>query len=129
MRQVGLSIPVACALLTMSSLAAFGANTGFLNDTAIAALTEDDRKIQVETAVNVLESSAEKSAKDWTNPATGSSGRVESSGNFKSEDGLHCRKMKLFTRAKGIESQFAFPVCKKPSGEWFIASGKKLTNA
>ena len=128
MRQVSVISPLMCALLMMTPGVAFSANAGFLNDTAITALTDADRKIQLDTALVVLESADPKSTKEWQNPTTGSSGRIETLGNFKSEDGLHCRKMKLFTRAKGIESQFAFPVCKKVTGEWFIASGKQLTS-
>jgi surface antigen len=126
MRQASVISPLVCVLLTMTPGVAFSANAGFLNDTAITALTDADRKIQLDTALAALESTDPTSTKEWRNPTSGSSGRIETLGNFKSEDGLHCRKMKLFTRAKGIESQFAFPVCKNTNGEWFIASGKKL---
>lgn len=103
------------------------AGAAFLKDTAMADLTDADLKLQNETAISVLEDPASDASKEWNNPNSGSSGRSESLGNFKSDDGLHCRKLRLWTQAKGIESRFAFPVCKGEDGTWFIASGKKLS--
>jgi hypothetical protein len=123
------SLRIACALLTILPAALFAANAGFLKDTALAYLTDEDRRMQTDTALSVLDDVAAKAAKDWRNPKTGSSGRSESLGNFRSEDGLHCRKLRLLTSARGIDSQFSFPVCKSAAGEWFIASGKHLTAA
>jgi surface antigen len=125
--QLSITTGVLLAALVATATVSFAGNLGFLNDTAIAALTDEDRKMQLDAAVSALESADGKATREWTNPATHSFGRTESSGNYKSEDGLHCRKMKLFVQAKGIESQFAFPVCKGADGEWFIATGKTLT--
>jgi len=118
------------SLLTMlATTSVFAANAGFLKDTALAYLTDEDRRLQTDTAISVLENVDAAAAKDWKNPKTGSSGRSESLGNFRSQDGLHCRKLRLSTTARGIDSQFSFPVCKSAAGEWFIASGKQLTPA
>jgi hypothetical protein len=127
--QVTLSIAYALILIISASNQALAGNETFLSDTAIAALTEADRKLQLDAVLSVLESTDAKAAKEWQNPQTGSSGRSESVGNFKSDEGLHCRKLRLFTQSRGIDSQFAFPVCKNASGEWFIASGMRLTRA
>lgn len=104
----------------------FAGNLSFLNDTAVASLTDADRKLQLDAARAVLESPDATSSAEWSNPDSGSSGRVQSLGNLESEDGLHCREVRLYCKAKGVASQFAFPVCKDPKGDWFIASGKKL---
>lgn len=122
-----LAVLLLSASLPCSSVLA--ANAGFLKDTALTYLTDDDRKMQVATALAVLEGADANGAREWSNPATGASGRSQSLGNFKSSDGLHCRKLKLSTQAKGIDSEFAFPVCKGKDGEWFIASGKELKKA
>jgi hypothetical protein len=125
-----LSARIACAVLTLvPTNPLFAANAGFLKDTALAYLTDEDRRMQTETALSVLDDANATSVKAWQNPKTGSSGRSESLGNFRSEDGLHCRKLRLSTTAKGIDSLFSFPVCRSAAGEWFIASGKRLTAA
>jgi len=124
------SASIACALLAiLPTTVLFAANAGFLKDTALAYLTDEDRRMQTQTAISVLDDADATAAKDWKNPKTGSSGRSESLGNFRSNDGLHCRKLRLLTTAKGIDSQFSFPVCKNAQGDWFIASGKQLTPA
>lgn len=120
-------VQFACAWLALGPIAALAGNTGFLNDTAIAALSDEDRKLQLEAALQALESTELNASRDWRNPASGASGRIDSFGKFRTDDGLRCRQVTLFARAKGIESQFAFPVCQRTSGEWFIASGMKLT--
>src|SRR5687768_17613154 len=114
------SAQIACAVLTiLTTTPLLAANAGFLKDTALAYLTDEDRRMQTQTAIAVLDDVAAKAAKDWKNPKTGASGRSESLGNFRSNDGLHCRKLRLLTTAKGIDSQFSFPVCKNAGGEWF----------
>lgn len=111
-------------LLYVASLGAAG--LGFLKDSALVALTDADRKLQLETALRVLDGPGMQESSEWKNPESGSSGRVEAQGKFTAEDGSYCRKLSLQTRANGVESQFSFPVCKDPHGQWFIASGKKI---
>lgn len=103
------------------------AGLGFLRDTALPALTDADRKLQGDAILGVLEDANPRTVKEWSNPKSRASGRVQTLGNFQSDAGLHCRKLQMSTLAKGIDSQFSFPVCKSASGEWFIASGMKLT--
>lgn len=121
-------------LAIVLALCAFGAtpavraaNKSFLHGTALVNLRDSDRKLQNEAALQALEDPDTNALREWKNPESGHSGRAQSSGHYKSEDGLGCRKLKLWTQAKGIENQFAFPVCKTQDGAWFIASGKKLT--
>jgi hypothetical protein len=110
-------------------LQAVAAGATFLKDTAIAALTSEDLKLQSDAALSVLEDKNPRAAKEWANPQSNASGRIQSLGNFKSEDGMHCRKLQLAASARGIDSQFSFPVCKVEGGEWMIASGMKLSPA
>jgi surface antigen len=123
----------ALVMLLTAAAAAFAyqanlhaAGTAFLKDTALAFLTEEDRRLHLAAALDVLEGSDPDGSKEWRNPATGASGKSRSLGNLKSSEGLHCRKLKLTVDAKGITTEFAFPACKGNDGEWFIASGKTL---
>ena len=102
-------------------------NATFLSDSAQASMTSDDRKLQGEAALSVLADANPTAVKEWSNATSGSSGRAESLGNLRSSDGLQCRELKLHSQAKGVASQFVFPVCQDADGEWFIASGMKLT--
>lgn len=104
-------------------------NLGFLEDSAISFLTPADVELQRKAALSVLASNDPHSAQEWKNSSSGYSGRVQGLGAFNSDDGLMCRKLKIRTQARGVESEFVFPFCKDASGEWFIASGKRLLKA
>lgn len=120
---------VLMSVAVLSGAAAFAANSSFLDQSAMTNLTDEDRKLQLDAAMGVLEADAASSSREWKNPSSGASGQADTLGNFKSDDGLHCRKLRLRTTARGVDSRFEFPVCKQADGEWFIASGKKLTRA
>lgn len=118
-------------IVTMIALCAIASpclagNLTFMRGTSFAQLDETDRALQLEAARQVLESDDGQAQQEWSNALSGASGRVRSLGIFRSEDGLHCRKVRVSSTAKGVESQFMFPVCKTTEGDWLIASGKKL---
>jgi surface antigen len=104
-------------------------NLGFLKNTASALLTDEDRELQRAAIMAVLEDANAKSAKDWKNPQTGHSGSIQSLGNYRSDDGLPCRKLKISNHADGLQNEATYPVCKTAEGEWIAASGKKLAKA
>lgn len=120
---------LAALCLACVPVVASAANTSFLRHTAFAALTSEDVEIQNQAAVDVLEDASPRAAKEWTNPRSSASGRVEGHGDFQSEGGLHCRKLRVSAHARGIDSQFSFPVCRAKNGDWYIASGKELSPA
>jgi|HigsolmetaAR201D_1030396.scaffolds.fasta_scaffold07405_6 surface antigen len=120
-----IQIATAIALCAAAS-PCFAGNLTFLSGTSFAQLDETDRALQLEAARQVLESDDRQAQQEWSNPRSGASGRVRSLGIFKSEDGLHCRKVRVSSTANGVESQFTFPVCRTTAGDWLIASGKNL---
>ena len=116
-------------LLVSTAPALFAGNESFLKDTPLAALNDEDRELQRQAAFAVLDAENAMSSKEWKNPQTGAWGEIRGLGNYRSEDGLHCRKIKIFTEAESMKYESTFPVCKTPAGEWMFASGKKLTKA
>jgi surface antigen len=119
---------VSLAMLAHCFMAtAYSNNLDFLNSTTAAHLTDEDRRLQLQAASAVLEAEAPKGKQQWSNPQTGSSGSIESLGNYRAEDGLHCRKITISTHAAGRDNRSTFPVCKGADGSWFFASGKKMT--
>jgi len=104
-------------------------NLGFLKNSAAALLTDEDRELQRDAMMTVLDDENATTQKEWKNAQTGHSGSIKSLGNYRSEDGLHCRKLKIANLADGLKNEATYPVCKTPEGEWIAASGKKLTKA
>lgn len=99
----------------------------FLQDSPGVVFTEEDRRLQSDAAMAVLNDTNPHLTKEWKNPATGNSGSFQGLGNLRSEDGLHCRKIKILSDAAGRKNQMVFPVCRTAEGDWMFASGKKLT--
>lgn len=106
-----------------------GQNLTFLQDVPGVTFTDEDRKLQSDAAIAVLSDPNPRRSKEWKNPATGHSGSFQGLGNLRSEDGLHCRKIKIFSEAAARKNQMTFPVCQTAEGDWMFASGKKLTPA
>lgn|SRR5690606_7211417 len=120
---------VAMLVLGLSAMLSHAGNLTFLRNTSFALLDDTDRALQLDAAKRVLESDDARSSQEWTNPSSGSSGRVQSLGIFKSEDGLHCRKVRVSSTSQGVESRLTIPVCRTSDGDWLIASGKQLERA
>jgi surface antigen len=104
-------------------------NLGFLKNTVAALLTDEDRELQRAAMTAVLDDDNPTTQKEWKNSQSGHSGSIRSLGNYRSEDGLHCRKLKIANLADGLKNEATYPACKTPEGEWIVASGKKLTKA
>ena len=122
--RIGSALIAAAVLLP---LAAPAAGLGFLRRTPIYYFTDGDLKLMSDAALQILNGSDPSAQREWNNPKTGYSGKVQGLGRFKSSDGLDCRKLKLWNQAKGIEGESTFPVCRSAGGEWQLASGKELT--
>jgi hypothetical protein len=125
--RVVLSVLASSMLLLSSGAGAAG--LGFLKNSPLYYFNQADMKLMNEAARAVLDAPEANGQREWKNPKTGHSGKVESLGNFRSADGETCRKLKLWNQAKGIESESVFPVCKTGNGDWQLASGKELTKA
>lgn len=97
-----------------------------LRETPVMYLTETDKKLQRDAALFVLEHAQPTASREWRNPLTGFSGRIEGQGDLISDPGLRCRKIKVVAQVKGAESVFVVPLCKDASGEWLFASALKL---
>lgn len=127
--SAGLSVlAVSLGVMVLPTLAQ-AATLDFLENTALSFLKQADMELQRDAALRALENGDPRSTQEWKNAASGYSGRVQGLGAFNSDDGLACRKLKIWTQAEGVESEFVFPFCKDASGEWFIASGKRLSRA
>lgn len=118
---------IATLILTMLASLSGAQNLTFLEDTPGVTFTDEDRKLQLDAAIAVLSDSNPRLSKKWKNPATGHSGSFEGLGNLRSEDGLHCRKIKILSEAAQRKNRMILPVCQTAEGDWMFASGKKLT--
>jgi hypothetical protein len=99
------------------------AGLGFLKNSPMYYFTDEDMKMLYDTAKTVLNDPDPTAARDWVNPKSKYSGKIESLGAFKSTTGLKCRKVRVSTQAKGIDNVAIYPVCQTADGQWKLASG------
>ena len=102
--------------------------TDILGNTPLLKMSDADKKLQYEAVMDVLESSDVHAVREWENKKTGFKGRVDAQGDMTSADGLRCRRLQLRMQLNGSQSLFTFPFCKDAQGQWFIASGKKVSD-
>lgn len=102
------------------------ANLSFLKNTPYYYFTEQDLQLMFDTANQVLNDPNPTVVREWSNPKNKYSGKVEGLGSVKSTDGLQCRKLRIWTQAKGLENLATYPVCKTAQGEWQLSSGREL---
>ncbi|GFE85813.1 RT0821/Lpp0805 family surface protein [Steroidobacter agaridevorans] len=102
--------------------------TDILGNSALLRLSDEDKKLQYQAVVDVLESSDVHAVREWENKKTGFKGRVDAQGDMTSADGLRCRRLQLRMQLNGSQSLFTFPFCKDEQGQWFIASGRKFSD-
>ena len=95
-------------------------NTMFLRNSPIAHLDEQDRKILRETIEEVLES-PDGTVLDWSNPDTGSHGRVKVLDTHEDLDTI-CRNLRARNQARGRQADGIYRLCKAADGSWKFAS-------
>lgn len=123
-------VVAASAMVTfLVTAASHAAGLGFLKETPLYYFGTADRALMQEAVQKVLADPAPNAVQEWRNPKNGYSGKAQGAGAFRSEDGLECRKLRLWLQAKGIETDSIYPVCRDKEGAWRLASGKSLTPA
>lgn len=114
------------AFVAVAAFPAHAAGLGFLKETPLYYFGDADRKLMNDAVVAVLDDESGEATKEWSNPRTGYSGKVQGTGKFRSEDGLDCRRLKIWMQARGVESESLYPVCRDNRGTWRLAAGKSL---
>ena len=111
---------VLLALFLAPSGVGAATNLGFLKNAPIGQFKEEDMKMMRAAADDLLREDTKGASREWHNDKTGNSGRLEILDVFTSEDGRHCKKLLVVTRAKSQEQQSSYPLCAAPDGRWLI---------
>jgi|KBSMisStaDraftv2_1062788.scaffolds.fasta_scaffold26503_3 surface antigen len=108
------------ALAMVHAAAGNATNFGFLKNAPVGQFKEEDVKMMRAAADELLREDAKGASREWHNEKTGNSGRFEILDIFTSQDGRHCKKLLVVTRAKSQEQQSVYPLCAAPDGRWLI---------
>jgi len=101
-------------------ITAYAGNLSFLADTPVAHFNSEDLALMKETANKVLDSPDTNSQQSWSNPRTRSSGMAQVRGEFTAANGTPCRRLRIVNRARGLESDATYTVCKTADRGWIF---------
>jgi hypothetical protein len=92
----------------------------FLRESPLSRFTEQDFEILRNAAGRVLSSSDARAAQDWSNDATGNSGKITALSQFTATDGRLCKRLKLDARSPEFDGSWTYTVCRGADGDWKI---------
>jgi hypothetical protein len=110
-----------CFLAMMSfSIPALSVNFGFLYDSPVQYFNNVDWQMLDNAAEEALDHYPNGRIATWENPKTHNGGYVQPLTQTKQE-GMPCRKLKIYIRAHERSDQYIFTFCKSKS-DWKIRS-------
>lgn len=111
---------MALVALTLGPNAARAANLSFLRNSPLSYFQKEDVDLMMKNARAVLDSTDPSAKHTWSNPRTGASGFAQVTGQFTTADGARCKRLRVFNKAKTVEGQATYPVCKSGDRDWAI---------
>jgi hypothetical protein len=94
----------------------------FLRESPLSRFTEKDFEILKSAARVVLNSDNPGAAQDWSNDASGNSGKITALSQFTATDGRLCKRLKLDARSPEFDGSWTYTVCRGTDGDWKIDS-------
>jgi len=106
---------LASVLLFAAAPVALAFNYGFLRQSVLEKLTEQDVEIGSRMTREALDSGEDR---EWSNPATGASGTIRILGTVDVDSHQVCRRARLDVTAGGRSGGGNYTLCQTPSGAW-----------
>ena len=101
-------------------ITASAGNMSFLANSPVAYFNPDDMELMRQSATKVLEASDPNSRETWSNAKTGASGIAQVRGQFTASNGTPCKRLRIVNRARGLESDATYTVCRSPDQGWIF---------
>jgi hypothetical protein len=125
-RRAGAAVGSLALLLLLPCIAQAAAGLMFLRESPLSRFTEDDFTMLRHAAGIVLSSESSDASQDWSNPATGNSGRITATSRFIAADGRPCARLKMDARSAEFDGSWTYTVCRSAEdGDWKIDSTAK----
>ena len=111
----------ALALLAGSAaLTAAAGNLSFLDNSPLAYFKPEDHDLMRQNAFKVLDATDAQTKQSWSNANTGASGWAQVRGQFTGSDGAPCKRLRVVNKARGLQSDATYTVCKYPDRGWVV---------
>jgi surface antigen len=95
-------------------------NLSFLDKSPLAYFKPDDMEMMHQNARKALDDSSANAKQTWSNASTGASGWAQVRSGFKSTDGASCKRLRIVNKAKGLQSDATYTLCKSAEGDWVV---------
>jgi hypothetical protein len=115
-RLAALALVAGCAAMGTAS----AGNYSFLDTSPLKYFNPDDMELMRQNALKVLDDPAANAKQTWSSGKTGASGLAQVRGQFKATDGATCKRLRIRNKAKGLENDATYIVCKYPDRGWVV---------
>lgn len=95
-------------------------NMGYLSHSPISYFTAEDFTLMRAAGKEALDTLGRGKSQNWSNPNTGTSGRISVTKSYTDTDGKPCKRVAVLNRAKGIEGEARYTLCRSTDGTWSI---------
>jgi len=95
-------------------------NLSFLDKSPLAYFKPDDTEMMRQNARKALDDAGGNAKHTWSNANTGASGWAQVRSGFKSTDGAACKRLRIVNKAKGLQSDATYTLCKSADGDWVV---------
>lgn len=120
-----LSTAVVLGALAWSPPAAAAGWVAALKNTPAEAFDDEDLRLFLASAGQVLNAEGPAEELKWDNPATGAAGRFKELGRSRTKDGQPCKRVQFWVSAKRrAEKGAIWTACKSPEGRWQLTAAK-----
>jgi surface antigen len=121
-RSLALILTLGILLPTLS----VAQNVGFLKDSAVSYFSDQDVEMMMKSADDALDDDDVRAKREWTNAASGNSGKAEVLKAFKNSAGASCKRLQFSHLVhNGVTGRSAYTFCKH-ADKWMIdSSGSK----
>jgi surface antigen len=101
------------------------AKYGFLDKTPAAKFTPDDWQLFYAAVDSIAAADTNGTTQTWSNPKTGSSGKLELQSSFQASDGRTCKRLRITNHAAGLDGVSTLNVCRTGAGKWLFDTEAK----
>jgi 17 kDa common-antigen outer membrane protein len=118
-------------VVTLALLSAFAgtvcaqAKYGPLDKTPAAKFTSDDWQLFYAALDSLVATDTNGATQTWSNPKTGSSGKLELQGSFQASDGRSCKRLRIANHAAGLDGVATTNICRAGTGKWLFDTQAK----
>ncbi len=103
-----------------TALSAIAGNLSFLDSSPLSYFTPEDMELMRQNATKALDAPGAQAKESWSSTRSGGSGWAQVRGQFTATDGAPCKRLRVVNKAKGLQSDATYTVCKYPDRGWVL---------